>query len=260
MTIWDVLKINRTDNIRAIRMAYVKGLCEINPEEFSIPDFLAAHEAYQRALLYARSGTDPDYEIPEDRNSLRITRGVIAYMEPIVRLRELALPDTAKTGTPPDVIKHLSDIVFFYTMMMALQDDFYSRIEVENWKELLQSDILESADPSVFAAPTARFGRGRAAIAPECLVVFGRGISMEQLNMAPKDYWRKCGYRRQKRIPDGLEFFPVSVDQETAGTPEGERTGSPPDQMEYGKANARRLSIRTSRCMPHTGDFARRDY
>ncbi|NLO63048.1 MAG: tetratricopeptide repeat protein [Clostridiaceae bacterium] len=144
MTIWDVLKINRTDNIPAIRMAYVKGLCEINPEEFSIPDFLAAHEAYQRALLYARSGTDPDYEIPEDRNSLRITRGVIAYMEPIVRLRELALPDTAKTGTPPDVIKHLSDIVFFYTMMMALQDDFYSRIEVENWKELLQSDILRN--------------------------------------------------------------------------------------------------------------------
>ncbi len=147
MTMWDVLKIKRTEDVPTIRAAYVRVLCEKRPEEFSVPDFLASHEAYQRALMYARSGSDPEFELPEDKNSLRITRGVIAYMEPIVRLRELALPDAAKGMTPPAVVSRMDDIVCFYTSMMALHDDFYSRIEQENWKELLQSDLLR--DPVI---------------------------------------------------------------------------------------------------------------
>ncbi|MBN1891644.1 MAG: hypothetical protein JW780_02605 [Clostridiales bacterium] len=142
MTIWEVLNMDRTERVSEIRDAYVRALCAVKPEEFSIPDFLATHEAYVRALMYARSGSDPDYEIPEDRSALRITRGVIAYMEPIVRLRELAYPDAAKGSTPPQVISRLDDIVCFYTSMMALHDDFYSRIEMDNWKTLLQNDLL----------------------------------------------------------------------------------------------------------------------
>lgn len=144
MTIWEVLKIARTESVPAIRTAYVRVLCETKPEEFSVPDFLAAHEAYQRALIYARSGADPDFEIPEDRNSLRITRGVIAYMEPIVRLRELSAPDAAKGNTPPEVAARLDDIVCFYTSVMALHDDFYSRIEMDNWQELLHNNLLSN--------------------------------------------------------------------------------------------------------------------
>lgn len=144
MTMWDILKIERTKDVSDIRNAYVDVLCETKPEDFSIPDFLATHEAYIRALIYARSGTDPNFEIPEDRDSLKITRGVIAYMEPIVRLRELTPPDASKALTPPEVVSRLDDIVRFYTSMMALHDDFYSRIEVENWKALLQNDLMRS--------------------------------------------------------------------------------------------------------------------
>lgn len=147
MTMWEVLKIEKTEDVPAIRAAYVRVLCEKTPEEFSVTDFLAAHEAYQRALIYARSGCDPDYEIPEDRDSLRITRGVVAYMQPIVRLRELSLPDAAKGMTPREVVSRLDDIVCFYTSMMALQDDFYSRIEVDNWKALLLNDLVR--DPVI---------------------------------------------------------------------------------------------------------------
>ncbi len=142
MKIWEILKIDRTDNIPTIRAAYIGVLCAMKPEEFSIPNFLAAHESYQRALIYARSGADPDYELPEDWNSLRITRGVVAYMEPIVRLRELAAPDAAKGYIPREVAARLQDIICFYTSMMALHDDFYSRIELDNWRELLHNDLL----------------------------------------------------------------------------------------------------------------------
>lgn len=146
MTIWDVLQISATSDIGDIRRAYVQVLCSVSPETFSASEFLLQHEAYVRAINLARTG-DPAYEImPEDTDGLRITRGVIAYLEPIIRLREMTSDEQLIKQLPRDVADRHNEIICFYTSLMALHDDFYSRIDINNWKTMLKNDILQNQE------------------------------------------------------------------------------------------------------------------
>lgn len=142
MNIWDVLQIPKNNNIAQIRNAYVDVLCATKVEDFTVEGFLAMREAYAKALLFARTGDYGDYEIPDDVDALRVSKGNIAYIEPILGIRELTIADAPKPGVAPEVASRLSDIARLYTSMMALHDDFYSRIELENWKGLMQTDLL----------------------------------------------------------------------------------------------------------------------
>lgn len=142
MNIWDVLHISKSNNILQIRNAYVDVLCAIRLEDFTVEDFLTMREAYSKALLFARTGDYEDYEIPSDVASLRVSKGNIAYIEPILGIREMTIADAPKPGVAPEVASRLNDIVRLYTSMMALHDDFYSRIEIDCWKELMQTDLL----------------------------------------------------------------------------------------------------------------------
>jgi tetratricopeptide (TPR) repeat protein len=142
MNIWDVLQISKNNNVVQIRNAYVDVLCATKVEDFTVEGFLTMREAYSKALLFARTGDYEDYEIPEDVASLRVTKGNIAYIEPILGIREMTIADAPKPGLAPEVASRLNDIVRLYTSMMALHDDFYSRIELDYWKELMQTDLL----------------------------------------------------------------------------------------------------------------------
>jgi len=142
MNIWEVLQISKNNNVAQIRNAYVDVLCATKVEDFTVEGFLTMREAYSKALLFARTGDYEDYEIPEDVASLRVSKGNIAYIEPILGIREMTIADAPKPGVAPEVASRLNDIVRLYTSMMALHDDFYSRIEIDNWKGLMQTDLL----------------------------------------------------------------------------------------------------------------------
>lgn len=142
MNIWDVLHISKNNNVTQIRNAYVDVLCATRVEDFTVEGFLTMREAYSKALLFARTGDYEDYEIPEDVASLRVSKGNIAYIEPILGIREMTIADAPKPGVAPEVASRLTDIIRLYTSMMALHDDFYSRIELDCWKELMQTDLL----------------------------------------------------------------------------------------------------------------------
>ncbi|NLT11284.1 MAG: tetratricopeptide repeat protein [Clostridiaceae bacterium] len=146
MTIWDVLKIKVTSDIGEIRRAYVQVLCSVSPETFSASEFLYQHEAYIRALNLSRTGDTSCEVMPKDASALRITRGVIAYMEPIIRLREMTSDDDLIKQLPRSVAERHEDIICFYTSLMALHDDFYSRIDINNWKAILKNDIIQDLD------------------------------------------------------------------------------------------------------------------
>lgn len=142
MTSWDLLQLPKTRKISQIRNAYVDALCAIELDAFSVKEFLILRDAYCKALLYARTGDYEDYEVPDDTDRLRLSKGNIAYMEPILGIREMALPEAPKKGFPSEVVSQLDEIIHLYTSMMALHDDFYGRIVIENWKELMQTELM----------------------------------------------------------------------------------------------------------------------
>ncbi len=142
MNIWEVLQISKSTNVAQIRNAYVNVLCAKRVEDFTVEGFITMREAYAKALLFARTGDYENYEIPEDVTPLRVSKGNIAYIEPILGIREMTIADAPKPAIAPEVASRLSDIIRLYTSMMALHDDFYGRIELDNWKELMQTDLL----------------------------------------------------------------------------------------------------------------------
>jgi len=142
MKIWEFLDIPETTKVLLIRKAYVEKLCTIKPEYFSIDGFLLMREAYLKALVYARTGEFFDYEIPEDAAPVVVSQDVLAYVNMIDRVRKLTLSKEKMKQLPIAVFVRYNDIVRFFISMMALHDDFYSRIELENWKNLFQAELL----------------------------------------------------------------------------------------------------------------------
>lgn len=142
MKIWEFLDIPETTKVQLIRKAYVEKLCAIRPEYFSIDGCLIMREAYLKALVYARTGEFYDYEIPEDAAPVNVTHNILEYVNLIDRIRKLQLSKEKMRQLPIAVSVRYNDIVRFYISMMALHDDFYSRIELENWKNLFQGDLL----------------------------------------------------------------------------------------------------------------------
>ena len=71
MGIWEILGIAPTTNIRQIKKAYAAKSREVHPEE-KPEEFRMLHEAYQKALQYAKKAGQPDpvkeeAPVPPDR-------------------------------------------------------------------------------------------------------------------------------------------------------------------------------------------------
>lgn len=190
MNIWDVLQISKNNNVAQIRDAYVNVLCSTKVEDFTVEGFLTMREAYTKALLYARTGDFEDYEIPEDVASLRVSKGNIAYIEPILGIREMTIADAPKPGVAHEVAPRLNDIVRLYTAMMALHDDFYARIELENWKALMQTDLLINMKIIHFMRMPVLTSCAANPLLPQTVWVFLDNLFhwSDQLFSIPKDY------------------------------------------------------------------------
>ncbi len=142
MKIWEILDLPKTNSITQIRKAFIDNFCSVKVQYFSEEGFLVMREAYIKAIKYARTGLLESDEIDPADRSIYLTAEVKGYLSEILRIRKMPLSETADTVLPDEAAGRFDDIVYFFVSMMALHDDFYGRIDIKNWRDLLQSDIL----------------------------------------------------------------------------------------------------------------------
>lgn len=115
-SIWDILEINETTDEDALKRAYRAKLVHTNPEDHP-EEFKQLRQAYEQALEQARQ-SEKTAQHPENEP------GAESYDEdtPVGRWME---------------------------RVRQLYDDFYERIQAENWEQLFEDDVcigLESSD------------------------------------------------------------------------------------------------------------------
>lgn len=142
MKIWEILDLPKTNSIPQIRKAFVDNFCSVRVQYFSEKGFLVMREAYLKAIRYARTGMLESDEIDPSDPSLCLTAEVSGYLKEILALRTAAPPDGSNAVIPKEVIARYDEVIRFFVSMMALHEDFYGRIDIKNWRDLLQSDLL----------------------------------------------------------------------------------------------------------------------
>ncbi len=142
MKIWEILDLPKTNSIPQIRKAFVDNFCSVKVQFFSGEGFLVMREAYLKALRYARTGLLESDDIDPNDRSLYLTAEVNGYLEEILTLRQSILVEDSDHLIPKEVSARFEEIVCFFVSMMALHEDFYGRIEIKHWRDLLQTDLL----------------------------------------------------------------------------------------------------------------------
>ncbi|MFX0561169.1 hypothetical protein TEPIDINF_002636 [Tepidibacillus infernus] len=132
MNFWGILEINPTDEISVIKKAYAKKLKIYHPED-NPQGFQKLREAYDRALQYAENFKL--HKTIDTENTGLITEKNIPeniFSNPIT----VDLFDDFIDENP----KHEQAVHAFMQKVEALYHDFFSRIQEENWKELLNDE------------------------------------------------------------------------------------------------------------------------
>jgi hypothetical protein len=133
---WDILKIEKTDDKKAVKKAYFKLLKDNNPEE-KPEEFQEIRQAYEAALMWikreADKDADPAMPVPPvgDSSSLGNPPSI---KNPSFNEKSPPIPPKEKQ---PSVQEQFGEIY----------DDFSQRRELENWKTLvnrLSGDTIES--------------------------------------------------------------------------------------------------------------------
>lgn len=142
MKIWEILDLPKTNSVPQIRKAFVDNFCSVRVQFFSEEGFLIMREAYLKAIRYARTGLVESDEIDPNDKSLCLTAEVNGYLREIIAIRQSMAGADSNQILPKEVVARFNDIVHFLVSMMALHEDFYGRIDIKNWRDLLQTDLL----------------------------------------------------------------------------------------------------------------------
>jgi tetratricopeptide (TPR) repeat protein len=138
MNFWHILEIDPTDNATIIKKAYAKKLKLHHPED-DPEGYQRLREAYDAALKYIKNNKDKPpiiskkekKEIPEiilKQDNIEN----IKYTPPIRILEEL----TEKAPSFEEAVEE------FINNAQILYDDFFSRINIEKWRTLLNSEVM----------------------------------------------------------------------------------------------------------------------
>ncbi|GFZ30089.1 hypothetical protein CSC2_06150 [Clostridium zeae] len=169
MSMWQVLEIEPTGEVKEIKRAYARKLKRTNPED-DPEGFQVLKEAYDSCLRYAKS-----YKKNIEYNDLSLNdkaldlvhseeefnendNGDIYKESNNQRLIDLKIAnnednlDDYNYKTPPRInikdeevkleVNFSVQIDAFFEKVQALYDDFFKRIDLKYWKELLSDEVM----------------------------------------------------------------------------------------------------------------------
>ena len=140
MNFWDILEINPTDNASIVKKAYAKKLKLYHPED-DPEGYQKLREAYDSALKYVRNNKNkpPINSSKEERNE---DSEVILEDDNLYNIKK-APPHinifeefTEKAPSYEEIVEE------FINNVEILYDNFFSRIDIENWITLLKSEAM----------------------------------------------------------------------------------------------------------------------
>ncbi|MFL0267974.1 tetratricopeptide repeat protein [Candidatus Clostridium radicumherbarum] len=154
MNIWSVLEIKPTEEVGAIKKAYAKKLKLHNPEE-DPTGYQILREAYDRALKLAKNKKVNSYDklfefekdiISKEKNYEEIKSkklNKVNFTEDFTNeKRSYESIDNTNSTVDHTNEKMESFIEEFLDKVQNLYKDFHKRIDVENWKSILNTDNL----------------------------------------------------------------------------------------------------------------------
>lgn len=158
MRFWDVLGIEPTNKISDIKKAYAKNLRLHHPED-DPEGFQNLREAYTAAINYAKCSQNDtatndigeeiydtkQHDVNFDNEAEQdIKLHNVDFNDDIEvdskRIKLHNFKDYEDLSTSEDNFKNSVDK--FISNVEKLYDDFYSRIDIEKWKEILNSDVI----------------------------------------------------------------------------------------------------------------------
>ncbi|WP_160672028.1 hypothetical protein [Clostridium sp. C8-1-8] len=150
MSSWEVLEIEPTEELSVIKKAYAKKLKVYHPED-DPEGFQRLREAYDNALKYAKNNKSSiientkilseDSGVPKQKifNQIDINEAetfkeeVNNYNIPHIRIVDDYVEE------PIDYYELIDE---FFEDVESLYNDFYKRIDIKSWQELLNHDIM----------------------------------------------------------------------------------------------------------------------
>lgn len=145
MNFWNVLDIETTDNISVVKKAYAKKLKICHPED-DPEGYQELREAYDSALKYIKNNKKKtsikhiDIDIGKKEKSEK----------PEIILEEDNLENTKQFLPHINILKEFTEkapsfeesVEEFIKKAQFLYNSFFSRINIENWRALLNSEVM----------------------------------------------------------------------------------------------------------------------
>jgi hypothetical protein len=140
MNFWDILEIDPTDNISIVKKAYAKKLKLHHPED-DPEGYQKLREAYDSALKYLKNNKNKQTIISSNKKINEVPE--IIFKEDDLINDKQVLPNFNILEEHNEKPLGFEEIVEeFIDKAKALYDDFLSRINLENWITLLNSEAM----------------------------------------------------------------------------------------------------------------------
>lgn len=143
MNFWNILCIDPTDNVSIVKKAYAKQLKLHNPE-VDPEGYQKLREAYDYALKYLKNNKDiqfSHYNKTEKSEKLEINETFLNdYSWEDIKQESKYINDLEEVKT--ETLGFQEMVEEFISKVQVLYNDFFSRINVENWRGLLKSEAV----------------------------------------------------------------------------------------------------------------------
>ena len=155
MSYWSILEIDPTAEVSTIKKTYAKKLKIYHPED-DPEGYQRLREAYDYALKYAKSKpqiTVEKREVALEGNSIFEPKEIICPTDNIFEHREVEKNlyvdydiDISKGNIFEECFNEIdrpkNPIEGFFTRLNQIYSDFQERIEIKNWEEVLNTDLM----------------------------------------------------------------------------------------------------------------------